>query len=552
MLHKRFTILGLMLACGQLIAQTDKSGKIETQEIIIIKDYKVNLEEASKINFSPKTPPAENFKTDKLTYNIPTKLKQLDFEPKPVQTLSYTKVADEKTYESHIKAGFGTQISPLLNILHNQLFSKDLRFKLGVNHLSANRSDLTSKWQRYFTNEFFTGLDFQNKKISVQPYAKFTHNHNNFYAPDLPLSEEGKYDIGRNYQWFNFNNKIDYYGFKNGWRIFNNVRMDYLKDNINNENKDSLKKQYNEYRYGGDVTVEKKFNNMHQLQFMVGADIAQTNDMLKTHRNIVATQLKYNLDMTKIGFKLMAGLNYTNETGKSHLLPLLETEKNLIETKLIFFTGWNIKLQQSYYFQIIQQNPFVYYSGSILNTKVDNRYAGFKGAINRFTYQALFSNRQITNLPIYTTDSANSRLFHLTYESRLTMNNLHVDVSYKPNEAWTLGFLGDVYLYEPTTIKRAWNMPMVDLDFQTKYRLSDKIDLNADFFIKQGIFVQNSSGLEEQVPIILDLNLGGSYYFKKNLSFFINLNNLASQRYRLWYGYPYYGIQAFAGIKFSC
>ncbi|MBK7956730.1 MAG: hypothetical protein IPK03_00565 [Bacteroidetes bacterium] len=79
-----FTILGFLFCAVELHAQGEQ---IESQEIIIIKDYKVNLEDAVKVGFAPNTPPSENFKTDKLTYSIPSKLKKLEFEAKPIQTI---------------------------------------------------------------------------------------------------------------------------------------------------------------------------------------------------------------------------------------------------------------------------------------------------------------------------------------------------------------------------------------------------------------------------------------------------------------------------------
>ena len=264
MLQIRNTILGLtFLLTYNVWSQTDKNGKIEAQEIIIIKDYKVNLEEAVKMNFSPKTPPSENFKKNKLSYNIPSKLKQLSFEPKPVQTLSFTKSVADKFTESYIKLGFGTQISPLIDILHNQKFSKDLNFKLGINHLSANRTDINMPWQRYFTNHLFTGLDYYGKKIIIKPRASFLYNHNNFYAPDLPVSPEGVSEIGRNYQIFSFQNNIITYTGKKGITFQNEIRGDLMKDNINNTTLDTAKKKYNEYRYGGDISIEKNFKNTH-------------------------------------------------------------------------------------------------------------------------------------------------------------------------------------------------------------------------------------------------------------------------------------------------
>jgi hypothetical protein len=47
---------------------------------------------------------------------------------------------------------------------------------------------------------------------------------------------------------------------------------------------------------------------------------------------------------------------------------------------------------------------------------------------------------------------------------------------------------------------------------------------------------------------IIDLNLGLEYRYNKRISAFVQLNNLASQRYMRWYNYPVQIFQVMGGV----
>ena len=49
---------------------------------------------------------------------------------------------------------------------------------------------------------------------------------------------------------------------------------------------------------------------------------------------------------------------------------------------------------------------------------------------------------------------------------------------------------------------------------------------------------------------IVDFNLGVSYRYNKRVTAFLELNNLASQRYNNWYNYPVQPIQVMGGVSF--
>ena len=48
-----------------------------------------------------------------------------------------------------------------------------------------------------------------------------------------------------------------------------------------------------------------------------------------------------------------------------------------------------------------------------------------------------------------------------------------------------------------------------------------------------------------------DINLGFEYKYNKNISGFLQLNNMVANRYVRWYNYPVMGFQVMGGVTFK-
>ena len=50
---------------------------------------------------------------------------------------------------------------------------------------------------------------------------------------------------------------------------------------------------------------------------------------------------------------------------------------------------------------------------------------------------------------------------------------------------------------------------------------------------------------------LVDINISANYYINKNFGVFVDLNNLAFQKWQQYYRYPNIGFTAIAGFKLS-
>ena len=55
------------------------------------------------------------------------------------------------------------------------------------------------------------------------------------------------------------------------------------------------------------------------------------------------------------------------------------------------------------------------------------------------------------------------------------------------------------------------------------------------------------------VPVkgLVDINFSANYFFNKNIGVFVDVNNVAFQKWQRYYKYPTYTFQVIAGAKFS-
>ena len=118
---------------NKLYAQTG----VGNEEVIVVKEYEATIQDAQKVSIQPNIPEVEETKPN-LSYNIPQQgFKDISFEANPLKPVSMSKEKLEKYNSSFIKIGFGSQIMPIAQLAYNDNKTKDLKFGIFYNHLSA-------------------------------------------------------------------------------------------------------------------------------------------------------------------------------------------------------------------------------------------------------------------------------------------------------------------------------------------------------------------------------------------------------------------------------
>lgn len=131
-------------------------------------------------------------------------------------------------------------------------------------------------------------------------------------------------------------------------------------------------------------------------------------------------------------------------------------------------------------------------------------------------------------------------------------NNVYAAISYTQSERTKFMARGDFYTYTAGDLPEVWHRPTYRLSANAFYNVFDKILLKADLIVQGGMKALDQTTLEKvTLNNAFDLNAKAEYLFSDSFSFFVQLNNIASNEYPMFYHYPVRGMQVLGGITWS-
>ena len=167
------------------------------------------------------------------------------------------------------------------------------------------------------------------------------------------------------------------------------------------------------------------------------------------------------------------------------------------------------------------------------------------------------------NLPLFVTDTTTKakNKFTVVYDN-VQILNLKGEVTWEQSEKLDIILRGDYFNYTITNEMYAWEKPDYDLGLTAKYHYSEQLIFKADLFglfkIYERDFVKETENnvvvttvSPQLINHIYDINLGAEYRFTKQLSAFLNLNNIGNYRYYRWYNYPSQRFNFLAGVSYA-
>jgi len=229
-------------------------------------------------------------------------------------------------------------------------------------------------------------------------------------------------------------------------------------------------------------------------------------------------------------------------------------------------------LNQLSFKSLAVQNEFMLPNVHMRNeNRVIDLYGGIKGTLSKrigFNFGASFA--RIRDKAFFISDDQFSlrNKFDLVYDT-LNLTTLEGSISYQLREKLIIDAIGKFYSYELNQLRYAWNAPIWEITLRGGYNLFDKFLINLDLHVEGGRKAQFYSNAQFELggqqtgkPIdvwvtvpnvqtlgfITDVNLGLEYRYNKRISAFLQLNNLASQRYMRWYNYPVQIFQIMGGV----
>jgi len=264
-------------------------------------------------------------------------------------------------------------------------------------------------------------------------------------------------------------------------------------------------------------------------------------------------------------FKATIGFDFVIDAHvktKAHLYPVAEVKYSLFNDIFIPYIGLRGGLKQNTYKSLVAENEFILTNLTMRNeNRIIDFYGGFKGTLSKrmsFNIGASFARIQDKALFVTDTNFSIGNKFNVIYDT-LSLATIEGSISYQLNEKLKVDGIGRFYSYSLLNNSYAWNLPQLQFIVRGHYNLFDKFLINLDVNMEQGrralvyamepedVTIENNQFIKE-LGFLADVNLGLEYRYNQRISAFIQLNNVASQRYNRWYNYPVQAFQVMGGI----
>lgn len=484
----------------------------------------------------------------------------------------------DQLYRGYAKAGIGSDLITLGELYYNSLRSRKYVWGLEARHLSSfnNMSNYApSQYDRTKTAVFG---QINEKKYSL--YGQVNYNNLGLHHYGFQNENANRDSIANRFQQIGFNAlyeshkkdsaELNYILGASYYNFFDKKHADSIAKWRARENNFTLTSDWR-YKLNNEVfnaAFNVKYNNYQygeENKFISSADSLDTgfvsSNLIFQLRPTVTTYSKDKKLRATAGFDVTIDSHYGT---KAHFYPVLEAKYSMLNDLFIPYAGINGQLRQNTYAGLSGQNEFLLSNVRLQNeSQALHAYFGIKGTLSKrigFNVSASFSNNRNKALFINDTLYSAQTEFAVIYDT-INVSTLEASLSYQQNEKLKIDAIGRFHSYQAKNNPYAWNLPQLEIVLRGEYNLFDKflvnLTINSETGRKALVYDATLENVKEEDGVyalglgtIVDANLGLEYRYNSRISAFMNINNLAAQRYNRWYNYPVQGFQVLGGFTF--
>lgn len=477
-----------------------------------------------------------------------------------VQPIAQAKLQNEplnKLYHSLLKVGYG----PIYNMPYGEFWigntrSRETNYGAHLKHFSGTPHLEGVGYGGYSDNEVNLFAKQFYKKHTLSGDFNYERNVIHYYGYDTSLNKLENDFTRQRYQFIQPKIRLVSH-YTDSAHINHDIGLSYYNlQNLYRETENNIK-----FNANGNMYINKEKLNVNLLTDFYNHK--QSNDtindlIVSVNPSFEAGGSKWHADIGLTGT-----LDNFKDKTRFYFFPKLNVFYNVYENMIIPYAGVNGGLIKNSFRTLSKENPFVdttlYYSNT--NNKY-NAFVGLRGNLSsKASYDTKVSYAQYDSLQFFVIDYSGTNQiynrFNVVYDNT-TLLTVSGQLKYQLKEKLNVMAKGNYYLYKTKNLERAYQKPDYDLTFSGTYNLQSKIIIKADLFFvgQQWALTQvlDTSGLyvpsSKQLKGYADINLGAEYRYSKMLSFFVQLNNLANQRYYRWDRYPSQRFNFMFGVTF--
>ena len=530
----------VVTAQGVVVTSVDT---IRKKTVEITSSFKPTLIPSAKINFNPSASLGDTVRP-RLAYNVP--VQNLQFNILPANLKPATLQPDTgMPYANNgfIKAGFGNFSTPYL--------AAGISFGDGRKSSGAITADyISSKGKRTFQQYnkfdfradglFAAGTDHKLKLgAGVSQYA--THRYG--FLPDT-LKTFTKDNLLQRFYTYNIAAELS----NNTPTSFGLLYAPAVNIWLFNDNRDGKESHIN-------FTLPLQVNIQDNIRFGLAlqGDLVKYNapKNISVSNNVVSVAPSLTF-LTEI-FKLKAGVTPSWDNSQFKLLPDFSVEAKIPEQPFMGIAGLRGFYEINSYRNLALFNPFIAQPSSIFNTRNTEFYAGVKGnGGTHFSYLANIGYVQRKGVALFINDTSQyGNTYRAVREEQVNSIRLHGELSYQNadklywNNSFNAQTFGGLKTYD-----KAYGLIPLEIQSHARVKVQDNLYLTADLYYFEGNWYKSKRG-QDKTGTAIDLNAGMELKVYKNVSIWLQFNNLLNSTYQRWNQYPVLGFQALGGAKVS-
>ena len=546
MMQTKYKLLVFLIANCLLpivtFAQIDTAKK---QTIDITSSYKPVLRNAVKINFSASHLNADTIKP-KMNYTVPAQNLFYAYQPISLRPLALQQ--DTNLYlgiRNYIKVGYGNYSTPYVNAGFSFGDGKKMVVNLYANYISSKGKIAN---QDYTQLQIKANAIFFTPKNEVYVGAQLSQNNNYLYGYNHSLYTFKKDSVRQQFQ-----DLVLTGGVRNTtsgeYGISYNPNITVI--NFTNKNK------VNESTVIANAPITKTFGDAFMLKIDAKADITSY-----TTKNL-ASNIKFSNNVFQIApsiaissprFSINAGIVPTWNNGVFVWLPNVFAEAQVKEKTFLIQAGWIGRYTKNTYRNLTALNPFLTTIPFQKNTKEIEYYGGIKATVGKhFSFNLKGGIVSFNDMPLFINDTAtDNKAFNISNEKSVQSLRIHGDLSFINQDKFTLtaGLTFNGYTLLQSNAK-AWNTVPMEITSSLRWWAFKQVLLKADLYAFSGGNYLTKGNKAQSFSGGTDISVGAEFKVNNRFSAWIDINNIANQKYQRWHAYEVYGLNLLGGIRVS-
>jgi hypothetical protein len=546
MMQTKYKLLVFLIANCLLpivtFAQIDTAKK---QTIDITSSYKPVLRNAVKINFSASHLNADTTKP-KMNYTVPSQNLFYAYQPISLRPLALQQ--DTNLYlgiRNYIKVGYGNYSTPYVNAGFSFGDGKKMVVNLYANYISSKGKIAN---QDYTQLQIKANAVFFTPKNEVYVGAQLSQNNNYLYGYNHSLYTFKKDSVRQQFQ-----DLVLTGGVRNTtsgeYGISYNPNITVI--NFTNKNK------VNESTVIANAPITKTFGDAFMLKIDAKADITSY-----TTKNL-ASNIKFSNNVFQIApsiaissprFSINAGIVPTWNNGVFVWLPNVFAEAQVKEKTFLIQAGWIGRYTKNTYRNLTALNPFLTTMPFQNNTKEIEYYGGIKATVGKhFSFNLKGGIVSFNDMPLFINDTAtDNKAFNISNEKSVQSLRIHGDLSFINQDKFTLtaGLTFNGYTLLQSNAK-AWNTVPMEITSSLRWWAFKQVLLKADLYAFSGGNYLTKGNKAQSFSGGTDISVGAEFKVNNRFSAWIDINNIANQKYQRWHAYEVYGLNVLGGIRVS-